>query len=102
VLVDLLAAAEGEKVELGRVLLINDGKKTTVGTPVVKGAKVVATAMGKEKGDKIVVFKYKPKVRYHHKTGHRQQYTRLNIQKITTRREAKQDGPQEGRRVSQE
>ncbi len=99
---DRLGVADGEKVELDRVLLINDGKKTTVGTPVVKGAKVVATAMGEEKGDKIIVFKYKPKVRYHHKTGHRQKYTRLSIEKITTRRETKQDGPQEGGRVSQE
>jgi large subunit ribosomal protein L21 len=102
VLVERLRAAEGEKVELDRVLLIADGKKTTIGTPLVKGARVVATSMGEEKGEKIIVFKYKPKVRYHHKTGHRQLYTKLNIQKILTKRETKKDGPQETGGRSQE
>jgi len=43
---------------------------------------VVATAKGEGKGKKIIVFKYKPKVRYRKKTGHRQLYTRLVIDKI--------------------
>ena len=53
-----------------------------VGTPTVDGAKVVATSQGDGKGKKIIVFKYKPKVRYRKKTGHRQLYTRLIVDKI--------------------
>jgi large subunit ribosomal protein L21 len=74
--------AEGKTVDLDKVLLIGDGKKVTVGTPTVDGAKVVATSQGEGKGDKVVVFKYKPKVRYRKKTGHRQFYTRLVIDEI--------------------
>ena len=74
--------AEGSTVELDRVLLIADGDKVTVGTPTVGGAKVIATSQGEGKSKKIIVFKYKPKVRYRKKTGHRQFYTRLAIDRI--------------------
>ena len=74
--------AEGDKVDLERVLFIADGDKVTVGTPTIDGAKVIATSQGEGKGKKIIVFKYKPKVRYRKKTGHRQLYTRLSIDKI--------------------
>jgi large subunit ribosomal protein L21 len=80
--VERLEVAEGKTVKLDRVLLIGDGKKVTVGTPVVDGAQVVATSKGEGKGDKVIVFKYKPKVRYRKKTGHRQLYTRLVIDEI--------------------
>ena len=63
-------------------MLIADGERVTVGTPTVDGAKVIATSQGEGKGKKIIVFKYKPKVRYHKKTGHRQLYTRLVIDSI--------------------
>ncbi len=74
--------AEGDTVELGKVLLIADDDRVTVGTPTVDGAKVIATSQGGGKGKKIIVFKYKPKVRYRKKTGHRQLYTRLAIDRI--------------------
>ncbi len=80
--VERLDIAEGNIVELDRVLLIADDDKVTVGTPIVDGAKVIATSQGEGKGKKIIVFKYKPKVRYRKKTGHRQLYTRLTIDKI--------------------
>ncbi len=80
--VERLDVAEGKTVELERVLLVADGDKVRVGTPTVDGAKVVATSQGEGKGKKIIVFKYKPKVRYRKKTGHRQFYTRLVIDKI--------------------
>ena len=80
--VERLDAAEGNTVELDRVLLIADGDQVTIGTPTIGGAKVVATSKGAGKGDKVIVFKYKPKVRYRKKTGHRQLYTRLVIDKI--------------------
>ena len=74
--------AEGDHIDLERVLLIADGDKVTVGTPTVEGAKVVATSQGEGRGKKVTVFKYKPKVRYRKKTGHRQICTRLVIDQI--------------------
>jgi len=80
--VDNLGVAEGSEVDLDRVLLIAEGEKVTLGTPIIDGAKVVATSKGDFKGKKIIVFKYKPKVRYSSKTGHRGLYTKLTIDKI--------------------
>jgi large subunit ribosomal protein L21 len=80
--VDHLAAAEGSAITLEKVLLIADGADITVGKPVIDGAKVLATAQRSDKGKKIIVLKYKPKVRYRRKNGHRQLFTRLSIDKI--------------------
>ena len=80
--VDRLAVAEGEDIELSKVLLIADGKDTIIGSPTIDGAKVTATCLGERKGDKIIVFKYKPKVRYRRKKGHRQLYAKLEIKEI--------------------
>jgi large subunit ribosomal protein L21 len=80
--VDRLGVADGEDIELSKVLLIADGKDTIIGSPTIDGAKVTATCLGEEKGDKIIVFRYKPKVRYRKKTGHRQLYSRLEIREI--------------------
>jgi large subunit ribosomal protein L21 len=80
--IERLAVAEGNTVELDRVLLIADGERVVVGTPTVDGAKVMATAKGDGKGKKVIVFRYKNKVRSRKKTGHRQLYTRLMIDKI--------------------
>jgi len=91
-----LDAAEGSAVELGKVLLMGDGERVTVGTPVVEGAKVLATAQGEVKGDKIVIFKYKAKVRYRRKTGHRQLFTRLLIDKIVEPGAREEEPPEKG------
>ena len=80
--VERLEVVESNTVELDRVLFIADGDKVTVGTPTIEGAKVIATSQGNGKSKKIIVFKYKPKVRYRKKTGHRQLYTKLLIDKI--------------------
>jgi len=80
--VDYLGVAEGEDIELSKVLLIADDGDTTIGRPTIDGAKVISTCLGERKGDKIIVFKYKPKVRYRRKKGHRQLYTRLEIKEI--------------------
>ena len=77
-----LGVTEGNSVELDRVLLLAEGDKITVGKPTIEGAKVLATSQGESKDKKIIVFKYKPKVRYRKKTGHRQFHTRLIIDKI--------------------
>jgi large subunit ribosomal protein L21 len=80
--VDLLDVAEGNKVELTSVLFVSDGDKTLIGTPKVEGAKVIASCLGDKKDKKVIVFKYKAKVRYRKKTGHRQGYTHLAIEQI--------------------
>lgn len=80
-LVDLLQ--EGTKELKLDALLVTDGKKTTVGTPTVKGAKVVAKVVEElVKGDKICVIRYKAKKRVHKENGHRQKYTRIQIESI--------------------
>jgi large subunit ribosomal protein L21 len=76
-------AVEGDSVELDRVHLVVDGDKVSVGRPVVQGAKVVAGVVEQQgKGAKVIVFKYKPKVRYRVMRGHRQPFTRLVIKEI--------------------
>jgi len=80
--VDRLAVEEGAEVLLDRVLMVVDGDTYTIGTPEVEGVKVKATVAAHFKGKKIIVFKYHPKKRYRLKKGHRQQYTRLAIEKI--------------------
>ena len=82
--VEKLDTAEGGKVELDHVLLVADGDKIEMGSPTVDGGKVIATAAGNGRARKIVVFKYKNKIRYRKKTGHRQHYTALTIEKIVT------------------
>ena len=79
---DLLDVVEGDTVELDNVLLVGDDDNVTVGTPTVEGARVMATSQGDGRGKKIIVFRYKSKVRYRRKTGHRQGYTRLTIDEI--------------------
>ncbi len=77
----LLDADAGSQVEFGEVLLIG-GESSLVGAPVVAGAKVLAEVLSEEKGEKIVVFRYKSKKRYRRRTGHRQKYTRVAISQI--------------------
>ncbi len=80
--VERLAAEPGSKVELDKVLLIASDDKVVVGKPHVKGAKVVAEALGEVRNRKIIVFHFKPKVRIRRKTGHRQIHTKLAIKEI--------------------
>lgn len=79
--VEKLNANVGDKVKLD-VLLVSDGNKTVAGTPVVKSAEVVAEVVAHGKGEKIVVFKYKPKKNERKKQGHRQPWTEIKIVSI--------------------
>ena len=65
------------------VLLVSDGSQVKVGSPHVAGAAVTATVNGEEKGEKLTIFKYKRRKGYRRKTGHRQQYTSVQIDDIT-------------------
>jgi large subunit ribosomal protein L21 len=80
--VDRLSVDIGEELALDKVLLFVNDDKVSVGTPLVKKAKVNATVVDHIKGPKIIVFKYRPRNRYRVKTGHRQPYTRLMINSI--------------------
>jgi large subunit ribosomal protein L21 len=82
--VDRIHADAGESLKLGGVLLLVDGDSVTVGTPVVKGVAVSAKVVEHFKGEKTFNFHYKPKKRIRQKTGHRQQYTRLQIEQFET------------------
>ena len=72
----------GAQVTFDRVLLIGDGDDVTIGTPTVAGASVSATILGETLGPKLVIFKFKQKVKYRRRTGHRQHMTRVRIDTI--------------------
>lgn len=80
---------EGNKVTFDKVLMISDDKKVTIGQDTVKGAKVEASVVGHGKAKKIVVYKYKAKKNYRRTQGHRQPYTKIQIEKIVTSTRAK-------------
>jgi large subunit ribosomal protein L21 len=64
-------------------MLVIDGDKTTVGTPLVKGVAVKANVVDEEvKGDKLRVIRYKAKKRVHKEMGHRQKYSRIQVASI--------------------
>ena len=72
----------GAQVTFDRVLLIGDGDDVTIGTPTVVGASISATVLGEALGPKLVIFKFKQKVKYRRRTGHRQHMTRVRIDAI--------------------
>ena len=78
--VEKLGVEENTAYTFENVLAVNDGA-LKVGKEVA-ASKVTATVLTNGKDKKIIVYKYKPKKGYHKKQGHRQQYTRLKIEKI--------------------
>lgn len=82
--VEKLPVDEGQTVELDEVLLVVDESGIRQGSPLVDGAKVVGRVVKQGRGKKIIVFKYKPKVRYRRTQGHRQAVTRIAIDEIVT------------------
>lgn len=77
-----LEAAEGDKVSFDRVLLVENNGKTQVGAPVISGSSVEAKVLSHVKGDKVLVFKKKRRKGYAVKRGHRQQFTKIQIESI--------------------
>ena len=80
--VEKLDAEVESTIELDNILVLSNDEGLIVGKPVVEGAKVVATVLAQGKAKKIIVFKYKRKKDYRRKQGHRQPYTKLQIEKI--------------------
>lgn len=80
--VDRMDVEPGQTIDLDRVLLVADGDQAAIGQPVVDGARVSASVLRQSRGDKVVVFKYKPKARTRVKQGHRADLTVLRIADI--------------------
>ena len=77
-----LEASDGDSVSFDQVHLIENGDNVTVGTPIIKSASVNATVLGRQKGDKVIVFKKKRRKGYRVKNGHRQQFAKIKIDGI--------------------
>ena len=86
--VEKLEGEPGATVSLAPVLMVNDDKKSTVGTPVVEGAAVSAEIVEQTRGDKIIVFKKKRRQGYRRTRGHRQDLTLLRITDVTGKAKA--------------
>jgi large subunit ribosomal protein L21 len=80
--VEKLDAGVGDTVELAEVLLVANGGAPRVGTPLVAGARVIATVTAHGRGEKITIFKMKRRKGYRRKSGHRQDYTELRVDRI--------------------
>ena len=80
--VEKIEKKEGKEVIFDQVLLLEKQNRIEIGTPSIKGAKVIGKVLGHGKGKKIIVFKYKAKKRYKVKKGHRQPFTEVEILEI--------------------
>jgi large subunit ribosomal protein L21 len=81
--VELLDAEAGNTITLDRVLLVADGDDASIGQPLVSNATVSAEVLRRDRGPKLISFKYRPKARTRVKKGHRQELTVLRISDIT-------------------
>ena len=77
-----LEGEQGATVSFDKVLLIDDGGAVNIGAPTVEGAKVSGKILEHVKGNKVIVFKKKRRKGYAKKNGHRQQYTKVQIESI--------------------
>ena len=82
--VELLEGEKDSKVVFDKVVMLVNGKKSKVGQPYVKNASAEGVILGHDKAKKVIVYKQRPKKGYRVKRGHRQEYTRVMINKIRT------------------
>ena len=82
IFVEKLGVEADATITFDNVLMLIDGENTKIGTPAVDGATVTAKAVKSGKSKKVLVFKMKPKKNYRRRQGHRQPYTKIEIQKI--------------------
>lgn len=80
--IDLQEAEEGQEIQFGEALVLNDGKKTKIGSPTVGKSSVTGKVIGVVPGPKISSIKYKPSHNQWRKFGHRQKYLRVEITAI--------------------
>ncbi|MFH1111562.1 MAG: 50S ribosomal protein L21 [Patescibacteria group bacterium] len=79
--VEKLAGTDGS-LQLPSVLLVADDDKVEIGTPTLDSSKIEVTKVKDGRSKKVIVEKYKPKVRYHKRQGHRQAFSQVKINKI--------------------
>src|SRR5210317_722809 len=82
ILVERLSAEEGEQIILNDIVMLGDGDKVTIGTPLVDGAGVSATVVRQTRGPKIIIFRRKRRKNHRRTQGHRQDLTLLKINAI--------------------
>ncbi len=82
IFVHRLEAKEGDKLTFDKVMLKDDGGKISIGTPLLDKSKVTAKVLEHVKGDKVVVFKKKRRKGYRLNRGHRQQFTKIQIESV--------------------
>ncbi len=80
--VEKLDGDEGAKVEIDQVLMVADGDKISVGTPVLDKAKVTATIRAQGRGDKVEIVKFRRRKHSRSQMGHRQSYTEIEVTDI--------------------
>lgn len=80
--IERLDGAPGDTINFDRVLLVADGDNSQIGTPVVADALVSASVVRQDRGEKVIVFKYRPKARHRAKKGHRQEQTVIRVADI--------------------
>ena len=83
-----LEAAAGDKVSFDKVLLINDGKKLSVGEPYLAGSTVTAEVLEQGRADKVKIIKFKRRKHHDKQMGHRQYYTEVKITGISLKKKA--------------
>jgi large subunit ribosomal protein L21 len=83
--VEKLETEVGGTVTLNQVLMVSDGDKTTIGSPIVKGASVKATVVSHGRGDKVMIFKMRRRKHYRKTQGHRQSFTEIKIEAIAAK-----------------
>jgi len=91
--VALLETESGKKVKFENVLLTDDGKKVTIGNPVVSGATVSGTVINHGRDRKVIVFKKKRRKGYRRKNGHRQDFSLIQIDSISASASKKKAAP---------
>ena len=83
--VEKLDGNEGDSIELDQVLMIADGDKLKIGTPMIEGGKVSAKIKSHGRGKKVEIMKFRRRKHHQKKTGHRQYYTELEITGIAAK-----------------
>ncbi len=83
--VEKLEVEVGGTVTLDQILMVSDGTKTTIGSPIIKGATVKVTVLSHGRGDKVMIFKFRRRKHYRKTQGHRQSFTEIKIETIAAK-----------------
>jgi large subunit ribosomal protein L21 len=82
--VPMQKTAVGDSFDIDQIMLLKDDNTTTVGTPLIDGAKIEAKVVSNGKSDRITVYKFKRRTKYRRTQGHRQDHTAIKIEKIVS------------------